>query len=106
MTAHFMGNGGNAPKVSATHLVAVYDPADGRVVHMHHVLVMEGGKPVSAEQAEKEAVEHVKRRGRDAGSLRTLLAERHLHSHRGLFRVDVANQKLVPMEHPVRRRSG
>ena len=42
--------GRKAPKVSMTHSVAVYHTAMGRVVHMHHVVILERGKEVSAEK--------------------------------------------------------
>jgi hypothetical protein len=42
-------NGRKAPKVSMTHSVAVYHTPIGRVVHMHHVVVLERGKEVSAD---------------------------------------------------------
>jgi hypothetical protein len=104
MAALTMGNGGSAPKISMVHLVAVYDPFDGRVVHTHRVVILEGGKSISLEQAEREAVEHASRRGRDVSKLKTLVAESQHHDHRGTFRVDVAGQKLVTIEPPQRRR--
>lgn len=97
------GTGGKAPKVSATHTVALYDPADGRVVHMHHVVVFEGGKSVSAEEAQREAVENARRRGREVGKLKTLLVDRPTIGG-GRFRVDTANKTLIPLEPPARKR--
>ena len=43
---------GAAPRISHIHVVAVYDPNDGRIAHLHTVTVFEGGRVVS----EKEAV--------------------------------------------------
>ena len=97
-------NGGNAPKVSATHTVAVYDPADGRVVHMHQVVVFAGAKQITSEQAEYEAIENAKRRGHDTARLKTALAHEHSARRGGRFRVDPASGKLVALEPPPRRR--
>jgi hypothetical protein len=97
------GSGGKAPKVSATHIVAVYDPADGRLLHLHHVVVFEGGKSISPKEAEREAIEHARRRGHNVAKLKTLLVRERLPGG-GHFRVDVAKGKLIALEPPVRRR--
>jgi len=95
-------NGGKAPKVSATHTVAVYDPTDGKIVHMHHVVVFEGGKKVNAQEAENEAMQRAKSRGHDAGKLKALLVHHHAAPRGGRFRVDLENKKLVALEIPRR----
>jgi hypothetical protein len=43
-------NGSKPPKVSMTNSVAVYHTAIGRIVHMHHVVVLERGKKASADR--------------------------------------------------------
>ncbi len=95
-------NGGRAPKVRARHTVAVYDPADGRVVHMHHVVMFEGGKEITSQQAEREAIEKATRRGHDAGRLKTLLSRDDAAHHGGRFRVDLKAGKMVALEAPPR----
>jgi hypothetical protein len=45
-----IAHGRKAPKVSMTHSVAVYHTPIGRVVHMHHIVVLERGKEVSADK--------------------------------------------------------
>jgi hypothetical protein len=82
--------------------VAIYEPADGRVVHMHHVVICEGGKSISPQQAESEAVEQARRRGHDTARLETLLVRDHPERHRGRFRVDLASKTLVLLDPPVR----
>ena len=97
-----IGNGGKAPKISTTHVVAVYD-ATGRVVRMHHVVVFDGGKPISQEEAQKEAIEHARRGGHDVAKLKSLVVDR-LPVKAGQFRVDVGSKKLVAIETPPRTR--
>ncbi len=98
-----IGSGGKAPKVSANHVIAVYDPTDGRVLHLHEVVVFEGGKSVSREEAEREALEHARRRGHPVDRLKTLWVRERLAG--GHFRVDVAGGKLIASKPPARRRA-
>ena len=37
MTHSTFGGGGQAPEISDVHVVAIYDPNTGRVVHVHNV---------------------------------------------------------------------
>jgi hypothetical protein len=97
------GSGGKAPKVSAAHTVAVYDPIDGRLIHLHHVVVFDGGKSISPQEAEVEAIEHARRQGHKVAKLKTLLVREPLLGG-GHFRVDVARGKLIALEPPARRR--
>ncbi len=64
------GSGGKAPQVVATHVVALYRPSDGRVMHLHTVQVFEGGRNVSRDEAESELRVHAMRLGHDVGSLK------------------------------------
>lgn len=96
-----IGNGGKALKASATHTVAVYD-STGRVVRMHQVVVFEGGKAVSQEEAQKEAIELSRRSGHDVTKLKSLVVD-HLAAKAGQFRVDVGSKKLVALETPSRK---
>jgi hypothetical protein len=96
-----MGGAGKSLKVTESHSVAVYDPKDGRVLHMHHVVVLEGGKSVGAEQAQKEALAAAKRRGLRVEKLKTLRADLPAEAA-GRFKVDVAKQKLVGLKAPDR----
>jgi len=46
-------NGPNAPRVSMTRRVAVYETTTGRVVHIHHVVIVEGAQAVGGQQPER-----------------------------------------------------
>ncbi len=98
------GSGGAAPRIAATHNVALFDPRDGRIVHMHHVVVFAGGKPVTPQQAESEAVAIARRRGHKVDRLELLTVAGPLPREKGRFRVDLARRALVPLEDPLRRR--
>jgi hypothetical protein len=100
-TTMMTGGAGKSLKIVEGHAVAVYDPKDGRVVHMHHVIVFEGGKSVSAEQAQKEAVEAVKRRGLRVENVKTLRADLPAEPA-GRFKVDVDKKKLIALKPPAR----
>ena len=99
-----IGSGGATPKVSVRHNVAVYR-TDGFVVHLHEVLVFEGGKHINAEAAEQEALDHARRRGLDLSKLKVLRVGDQLTSG-GAYRVDVATKKLIALELPSPRTAG
>jgi hypothetical protein len=80
----------------------VYDPSDGKIVHMHHVVVFEGGKKVNEQEAENEAMHRAKSRGHAADKLKTLLVHHHAVPRGGRFRVDLVSKKLVALEIPRR----
>ena len=93
------GTGGNMPRVIATRVVAIYRPADGRVVHMHTVRVFEGGRDVGREEAEQTARSHAARIGHDLSALRVHHAE-EVPGHFGAYYVDAASGRLVGRELP------
>src|SRR2546426_11257576 len=79
------GNGGKAPQVIETHMVALYRPSDGRVLHLHTVRVFEGGRKVSREEAEAELQAHATRLGHDLGSLKIAHIVELPQGHGGLY---------------------
>ena len=85
------GNGGKAPRAIATHVVALYRPSDGRVIHLHTVQVFEGGRNVSRDEAEAELRVHATRRGHDVGTLGIAHIEKLPEGHGGLYYDSVTN---------------
>jgi hypothetical protein len=83
----------------------LYREADGKVVHLHQVVVFEGGSDVTPEMAEKEAHDNARRRGHELSKLTTLRVGPRLPSSNGGYRVDLARKELVAVELPARRRS-
>lgn len=72
---------GRAPMVVATQVVALYDPATGRIHHCHTVHVHKGGREVR----EKEAIEAAQHRARQMGHktehLKVKLSANPAHGH-------------------------
>lgn len=95
-----IGTAGTAPKLSTSYTTAVYDPKDGRVVHLHHVIVFDGAKTIDRDQAETEAVALARRKGIDMQKLRALTVESGHQIPRGKVRVDVAGRKIVAVARP------
>ena len=89
---------GMAPRIKAIHAVALYD-AGGRIHHMHHVVMLEGGNSVDADTATREARIHAERMGRDVRRLKALYVTT-LPNPRAMHRVDVKKQVLVELEQP------
>jgi hypothetical protein len=89
---------GIAPRIKAIHAVALYD-AKGRIHHMHHVVMLEGGNSVDADTATREAAIHAERMGRDVRKLKALYVT-SLPNPRAMHRVDVRRQVLVELEPP------
>ncbi|MGL5931051.1 MAG: hypothetical protein ACRCY8_19125, partial [Dermatophilaceae bacterium] len=48
---------GRVPRLASVDTIALYDPGDGRIVHLHDVLTMEGAEPRSAEDRRRSARE-------------------------------------------------
>lgn len=95
------GDAGDAPRLVDEHVVAVYDPEDGRVLHLHTVRVFEGARSVSPEEAVEEALNAARGRGHDTERAQTLHTKEA--PGRGVHRVDLATTSLVPAEEPRRR---
>ncbi len=98
-----IANAGNAPKVTDEHFVAVYNPTDGTIVHLHTVRVFEGAKHVSQAQAEQEALEAARARGHNVGELET--AHTKQLARHGRHRIDLETMSFVPLEEPTRKRA-
>jgi hypothetical protein len=81
----------------------VYRPDDGRVVQVNNVVVFEGGKTITREEAEKEAIENARLIGHDVKGLKLLFVDELPSSPSGL-RVEVVNgvSKLTVLKRPLR----
>lgn len=55
---------GNVPDVKAVQAIAFHD-ADGRIHHIHHVIVLEGGRSVNHEALMREAKDQARSLGVD-----------------------------------------
>jgi len=85
---------GKVPALQSVDAIVVYDPKNGRVRHIHQVLVFKGGNAFVRLAAEKEALSQAEALGHRTASLRTL----HVPDFReigALYRVDVEKQTLI-----------
>ena len=64
---------GKVPKLESVYGIALYDPTDGKIIHMHTILNMEGASPIYPEEKEKEVLEFARTKlKRDTTKLRVL----------------------------------
>ncbi len=94
---------GNAPAVVKIQAVAVHD-ARGGIRHMHHVVVLEGARPVDQEKVTKDAIEQASRLGHDVSRLKALFVP-ELQSAGAMYRVDVKRRRLVELLPPGKERA-
>src|SRR5919197_4142104 len=85
---------GNAPKLKSVYAISLYDPKDGRIHHMHHVLNMEGSTPMDPKQVEDNVIAMAKKIGHDVDKLKVLHTP-DLQDLSGNFKVDVEKKSLV-----------
>jgi hypothetical protein len=86
---------GNAPKLESVYGIAVYDPTDGKVVHMHTILNMEGASPINPQEKEKVVLEYVRTElNRDISKL-SVLHDTNLQDISANYYVNVNKKKLV-----------
>jgi hypothetical protein len=90
---------GEIPPVASIDAVAIYDPADGRIVHMHQVITFKGAKRTSPEEQQRNALEHAQRlRGKVEG-----MATLHVPDFRegpGRCCVDLKKKTLIDLPLP------
>jgi hypothetical protein len=48
---------GKVPKTKSIRSIALYNANDGTILHMHHVMTMEGCEPRDMEEIENDAVQ-------------------------------------------------
>lgn len=85
---------GAAPKVVASLTIALYDPQNGRIVHMHQALTLKGAREFDRQHHEREARKHAERLGHKVHHLHAL----HVQDFRpsaGSLRVDLERKVLV-----------
>ena len=65
---------GKVPKTKSIRSVALFDANDGTILHMHHVMTMEGCEPRDMEEIEKDAMRFAKKLGHSVENLKTIRA--------------------------------
>lgn len=95
---------GNVPAVAAIDVVALYDPADGHVMHMHHVITLEGAERRPREEQERSARDSADRLGcRGVYGLEVLHVPDFDPGDK-TYSVDPEKRTLVEVSAPSRRR--
>jgi hypothetical protein len=92
----FASAGPKSRKIVTQHFIVFYDPADGRIRHLHTVHVVEGGRHVDRAEAEREAEERARQYGLDPGRHKKLYVTEF--PPQGAVRVDLETERLIPLE--------
>jgi hypothetical protein len=93
---------GNVPKLKSVYAISLYDPKDGKIHHMHHVLNMEGSSPMDPKQVEDNVIAMAKKVGHDVDKLKVLHTP-DLKDLSGNFKVDVEKKSLVKVTETTHR---
>ncbi|HTR25152.1 MAG TPA: hypothetical protein VMI10_14320 [Terriglobales bacterium] len=84
----------------ASKICILYNPEDGRVIHVHGVTIMHGGKEVSHAELEHRATAHAKALGRSVAGLKALHLPFSAIRRQGAFKVNSDGTGLVPLAAP------
>lgn len=96
---------GNVPKTKSIHSIALYSPKDGTILHMHHVMTMEGCEPRNEADAEEEAVSFAKKLGHDIENLKVLHVPDTVNPFTR-YRIDLTKLEFVELPKPSIAASG
>lgn len=86
---------GNAPKLESVYGIAIYDPTDGKVIHMHTILNMEGASPIDPQEKEKEVLELVRSELNCDVTNLSVLHDPNLQDISAKYYVNVKEKRLV-----------
>lgn len=99
MTEPMFTSTGETPRIVRVEALAFHD-SSGRILHMHHHVVLEGAAPRSIQEMLEEVKGHARELGNDVSRLRVLhIQEPFNYSAR--HRVDVKRGVLVELKAPV-----
>lgn len=93
---NFPSTTGKTPKMKEIQAIAFHD-SKGIVRHMHHIIVLEGARPVDSERMKLEAITCARELGTDVSKLKALHVAK-LADPRAMYRVDVKKRILVEIE--------
>ena len=96
MTGFGFSAGKNHLSVGHVQVVALYDPDDGTIRHIHTVTTMRGANPVTQDQATAEARRHASRRHKNSDALAVALSDDVEHARRP-HRIDPKTKSFVPV---------
>ena len=90
----FIQSAGDAPAVASVDVAVLYDPRDGRVAHMHHIIALEGAERRTREEHQESAREAALRLGCDIEGLEMLHVTDFQPTGK-TYRVDLRSRALV-----------
>ena len=90
---------GKVPKTKSIRSVALYDANDGTILHMHHVLTMEGCEPRDMEEVEKDALRFAKKLGHSVENLKILRAPNTINPFTK-YRIDISKLDFIVLPEP------
>lgn len=85
---------GDTPKILAVDVTVLYDPGDGRVIHMHHAITFAGAERQTRERQYRSAREAALRLGCDLAGLE-MLHITDFQPSSSAHRVDLQSRMLV-----------
>lgn len=87
---------GEMPEVISNDAVAVYDPQNGTIIHMHYITVYEGAERLDEEFQELDALECAQMSGCNVDGLETLCIPDHIPTDK-LYEVDCEKKILIEL---------
>jgi hypothetical protein len=98
---------GDAPKLDAVKVVALYEPKSGKIVHLHTIATFKGARAASEEEAIKRATAHASHIGHAVDKLKVKVSSNLEHATRP-HRIDPKTLEFLPVEvqHPVKKKLG
>lgn len=95
---------GKALSDDASKVCILYDPKDGRVVHVHGVTTLQGGREVSHPELEQRAMTNAQALGRSVEGLKALHLPLSALRQPGALKVNANGTGLVPSQAPATAR--
>lgn len=92
----FGSSAGAKPLAEHVQVVALYEPANGHIAHLHMVTTLGDAKPLAEEEAIEEARRRAGRRLRNVEKLEVALSNKAEHGQ-GPHRIDPATKSFVAL---------
>jgi hypothetical protein len=101
MQTPFISGAGEAPRVTSSIVVALYEPDSGRVVHLHTVHMHQGSREVGEAEAIEQAQRHAQTLGHEPDRFGTAVSTDPAHGQLP-HRIDPATGGFEPIDMPER----
>lgn len=88
---------GTVPALTSTDAIALYDPRNGEIVHMHHIVTFAGAERQNYEEQQQRAIESAQCLGCNVDELRMLHVPNFQPSGKA-YKVDLQRQMLVEVQ--------